>query len=294
MFGWSCNAESEDRIEAPRICQIHQPFYNKHNLFTWGIQKVDMAPSRQRTPQPDRLHYGQKVKKQGHTTFRFSFLKIKDPAVAETFQAMIGGRFASLTDTDANMLIKTSNAAVTELTSKILGKHRPAKKPWITVDVLSLYDKGRELKKKKRREKKTAKQHRAVSQEIKKCMKGAKEKLIDKQWQDIEDSLKASNSKKNAQACEGPDRSQARASGPQQYRTKKKHVWQTRRTYWTGRQNISQSCITTEPQEIQEYWMSLLQPTLMTTPSSPKKLSQQWEHWRWGCHHQEWTTFQQS
>ena len=59
----------------------------------------------------------------------------------ETFQAMIGGRFAPLTimsnkDTDIDSMVSTFNAAVTETASEILGKHRQKKKPWITAEIL--------------------------------------------------------------------------------------------------------------------------------------------------------------
>ena len=70
----------------------------------------------------------------------------------ETFQAMIGWRFAPLiimNNEDANMdsMITTFNTAVAETTSKILAKHRQKKKPWITAENLDLCDKRRELRK---------------------------------------------------------------------------------------------------------------------------------------------------
>ena len=60
---------------------------------------------------------------------KFDLKKLKDPNVLETFQAMIGGRFAPLTimsneDTDIDSMITTFNTAVTETASEILGKHR--------------------------------------------------------------------------------------------------------------------------------------------------------------------------
>ena len=50
---------------------------------------------------------------------------------------MIGGRFAPLTimsneDTDIESMITTSNTAMTETASEILGKHHQKEKPWIT------------------------------------------------------------------------------------------------------------------------------------------------------------------
>ncbi len=100
-----------------------------------------------------KLHL-KKVKKQGPTRIRFDLNKFKDPAVAEAFQARIGGQFAPLTildadDTDMDSLIDTFNTAVTETASEILGKHRLFKKPWVTADILDLCDTRRDLKKKR-------------------------------------------------------------------------------------------------------------------------------------------------
>ena len=58
--------------------------------------------------------------------------------MACTFQAMIGGKFASLiglSDEDMDTMITTYNTAVTDAASKILGKERGRKKPWVTKDV---------------------------------------------------------------------------------------------------------------------------------------------------------------
>ena len=64
---------------------------------------------------------------------KFDLEKLKDPNVLETFQAMIGGRFAQLTimsneNTDIGSMITTFNTAVTETASEILGKHHQKKK----------------------------------------------------------------------------------------------------------------------------------------------------------------------
>ena len=78
-----------------------------------------------------RLHL-KKISKPKHTRLKFDLEKLKDPNVLETFQAMIGGRFAPLTimsneDTDIDSMITTSNTAVTETASESLGKHRQKK-----------------------------------------------------------------------------------------------------------------------------------------------------------------------
>ena len=75
-----------------------------------------------------------KISKPKHTRLKFDLEKLKDPNVLESFQAMIGGRFAPLTvmsneDTDIDSMITTFNTAVTETAIEILGKHRQKKKP---------------------------------------------------------------------------------------------------------------------------------------------------------------------
>ena len=90
-----------------------------------------------------------KISKPKHTRLNSDLEKLKDPNVLETFQAMIGRRFAPLTimsnaDTDLDSMITTFNTAVTKTASEILGKHRQKKKPWITADILDLCDKRRE------------------------------------------------------------------------------------------------------------------------------------------------------
>ena len=74
-----------------------------------------------------------KISKPKHTRLKFDLEKLKDPNMLETFQAMIGGRFAPLTimsseDIHTDSMITTFNTAVTETASEILGKHRQKKK----------------------------------------------------------------------------------------------------------------------------------------------------------------------
>ena len=95
-----------------------------------------------------------RINKPKHTRVKFGLVKLIDPYVFETFQAMIGGKFAPLTvmnneDTDLDSMITTFNTAVIETTSEILGKHRQKIKPWVTAEILDLCDKRRELRKKR-------------------------------------------------------------------------------------------------------------------------------------------------
>ena len=113
---------------------------------------------------------------------------------------MMGGRFAPLTimsneDTDIDSMITTFNAAVTETASEILGKHRQKKKPWITEYILDLCDKRRELRK-KRFEPGRSEKYKEVNNNVKRCMKKAKENWIGEQCSETEENLRKNNSKR--------------------------------------------------------------------------------------------------
>ena len=95
-----------------------------------------------------------RISKTKHTRLKFDIKKLNDPNVLETFQAMIGGKFAPLTimdndDTDLDSSITTFNTAVTETSSEILGKHHKKKNPWVTAEILDLCNKRRELRDKR-------------------------------------------------------------------------------------------------------------------------------------------------
>ena len=106
---------------------------------------------------------------------RFDLEKLRNPVVACTFQATIGGKFApliGLSDEDMDM-DTTYNTAVTDAANEILGKERRRKKPWVTKDVLDLCDERRDLKK-KRYEAEGAKEYREANRRVQKAVKKAK------------------------------------------------------------------------------------------------------------------------
>ena len=113
---------------------------------------------------------------------------------------MIDGKFAPLTimsneDTDIDSMITTFNTAVTETASEILGKHRQKKKPRITAEILDLCGKRRELRKKKI-EPEGSEKYKEVNNNIKRCMKKAKENWIGEQCSEIEKKLRKNSSKR--------------------------------------------------------------------------------------------------
>ncbi|WP_419653390.1 hypothetical protein, partial [Thiolapillus sp.] len=87
------------------------------------------------------------------------------------------------------------NTAVTETASEILGKHRQKKKTWITAEILDLCDKRRELRK-NRFEPEGSEKYKEVNNNIKRCMKKAKENWIGEQCSEIEENMRKNNSKR--------------------------------------------------------------------------------------------------
>ena len=112
-----------------------------------------------------------KARKPNQLRLKFDLEKLRNPDVACTFQAMIGGNFAPLTglseeEMDIDTMITTYNAAVTDAASEILGKERRRKKPWVTKDVLDLCDERRHLKEKLYEAEGGAKDYRGANRRI--------------------------------------------------------------------------------------------------------------------------------
>ena len=140
------------------------------------------------------------ARKPNQPRLRFDLEKLRNPDVACTFQATIGGKFAPLVglsdeDMDMDTMITTYNTAVTDAASEILGKERRRKKPWVTKDVLDLCDERRDLKK-KRYEAEGAKEYREANRRVQKAVKKAKEDWIGAQCEEIETCLNKNNSKR--------------------------------------------------------------------------------------------------
>ena len=120
--------------KAPRRWTRHSPNGQNHNQIDYILVKkrfrsgVNIARTRSFTgahtgSDHDLLRMTfrlrlKKISKPKHTILKFDLEKLKDPNVMETFQAMIGGRFAPLSimsteETDIDKLITTFNTAVT-------------------------------------------------------------------------------------------------------------------------------------------------------------------------------------
>ena len=163
------------------VVALEKRFRSSVNIAkTRSFPGADIGSDHELVMMTFKLHM-KRVKKLGHTRIKCELEKLKDPEVAEAFHAKIGGKLAALTildadGTDMETLINTFNTAVTNTANDILGIHRPAKKPWVTADLLDLCDKHRELKKKKK-DAEGIRQYRAVKQEIKKAHEKSKDGL---------------------------------------------------------------------------------------------------------------------
>ena len=129
-----------------------------------------------------RVHL-KKVRKPNQPRLRF------DPDVACTSQATICGKFTPLLglrdeEMDINTMITSYNTAVTDATSEILGNKCHRKMPWVTRDVLNLFDLY---------EAEGAKQYREANKRIQKAVKKAKEDWIGAPCEEIETCLNKNN-----------------------------------------------------------------------------------------------------
>ena len=95
-----------------------------------------------------RVHL-KEVRKPNQPRLKFVLEKLRDLDVACTFQTTICGKFTPLVglrdrDMDINTMITTMyNTAVTDAASEILENECHRKMPWVTRDVLGLFDERR-------------------------------------------------------------------------------------------------------------------------------------------------------
>ena len=130
---------------------------------------------------------------------RFDVEKLKDPKIAEMFQAQVGGKFAalSLLDNDIDTMSGNINHVLLSAAEEVLGPHRRKNKPWVTNDILDLCDKRRESKKRKHLDEEGRRLYQQANTEVRKGMRKAKEKWVYDQCLDIDIGM-ANGNLKNA------------------------------------------------------------------------------------------------
>ena len=114
-----------------------------------------------------------KARKLNQLRLRLNLEKLREPDVACTFHATIGGKFAQLVglrdeDMEINTMITNYNTTLIHAASEILAKERRRKKPWVTIDVLDLCNERRDLKKKQYKAE-GAKEYREENKRIQKA-----------------------------------------------------------------------------------------------------------------------------
>ena len=214
------------------------------------------------------------ARKPNQPRLRFDLEKLRNPDVACTFQATIGGKFAPLIglsdeDMDMDTMITTYNTAVTDAASEILGKERRRKKPWVTKDVFDLCDERRDLKK-KRYEAEGAKEYREANRRVQKAVKKAKEDWIGAQCEEIETSLNKNKNKRAYQLVKDlTSEKQGRSSTIQD---KSENVLLKKKRFSADGQNIARNCTTMRVVETMLYWTAASPRKKICNQSSVRKL----------------------
>ena len=214
------------------------------------------------------------ARKPNQPILRFDLEKLRNPDVACTFQATIGGKFAPLIglsneDMDMDTMITTYNTAVTDAAIEILGKEHRRKKPWVTKDVLDLCDERRDSKK-KRYEAEGAKEYREANRRVQKAGKKAKEDWIGAQCEEIETCLNKNNSKRAYQLVKGlTSEKQGRSSIS---KTSLGNVLLKKKRFSADGQNIAQNCTTMRVVETKLYWTAASPRKKICNQSSVRKL----------------------
>ncbi|XP_076454867.1 uncharacterized protein LOC143289703 [Babylonia areolata] len=129
---------------------------------------------------------------------RFDLEKLKDPEIADVFQAQVGVKFAALNlmDIDVDTLANNIKEVLTTTAEQVVGKKRKKIQPWVTNEVLDLCDKRQELRKKKHSGNEARTEHQQVNREVRTKMKAAKENWIEEQCEEVEKGMEAGNSKR--------------------------------------------------------------------------------------------------
>jgi len=137
-----------------------------------------------------------KRKKQKNPRIKFNLEKLNDKAIAEVFQAKIGGKFAPLLLVeDIDELTDGYNSALKEVAEEVLGKQRKKKQSWISNEALDLCDKRREKKNKRKKGPLEAEEYRTANAEVRKKLCEDKDTWINQQCETLEAEISRNNTK---------------------------------------------------------------------------------------------------
>ncbi|XP_068224983.1 craniofacial development protein 2-like [Palaemon carinicauda] len=139
------------------------------------------------------------IKKPKNTRMKFNLDRLRDPNIAESFKATVGGKFAPLLtleeDHSAETLTTQLNKVMIESANEMLGNVRGKTQRWVTDEIMDMCDKRKELKKNKTTPT-GATEYREINRKIRKSINQAKEDWIGKQCTEIEEKLEKNNSRR--------------------------------------------------------------------------------------------------
>ncbi|XP_063595249.1 uncharacterized protein LOC134772112 [Penaeus indicus] len=92
--------------------------------------------------------------------------------------------------------LKNRELAEKYRTNEILGKAKPIKRPWVTPEILQKCEETRERKKNRFTNNENLDQYRKLNKEVERAIIKAKDEWVEKQAEDIEQSLAVNNSRK--------------------------------------------------------------------------------------------------
>ena len=143
---WTCHSQEGDYHNQIDYIMVQQRFQRSVNIEkTRSFPGADTGSDHEFVMMTFRLHL-QRMKNQGNIRIRFCPEKNSSTQTQQHFFSSNDRRkFAPLLalenqDTEIDVLINSFNTDVTETANNILGKHRPAKKPWVTDNILKLCD----------------------------------------------------------------------------------------------------------------------------------------------------------
>ena len=157
----------------------------------------------------------------------------------------------------------------------VRNKQANKQKTLVTAEILDLYDKRRKLTKKKF-EPEGSEKYREVINNIKECMKKAKENWIGERCSEMKENLRKKNSRRAFQLVK--DLTTVKQGKATTVQDRSGKCLTEEREIITDEQNTTLCCIITRPMEIHQYWTVPKQTQKMATPSFEKKWRLQYNH----------------
>ncbi|XP_037780246.1 uncharacterized protein LOC119576673 [Penaeus monodon] len=135
----------------------------------------------------------------GEDAYKIEKKKLKDPTIAEQYRGELAGRFAPLLliDQDPQTHCDEITNTIRNVAEEKLGKCRKIKRPWLTSEVLEKCEDRRNKKKRKCLGAVELAEYRNANRQTRNALNEAKNKWLQGQTKDIEESLHRNNTKED-------------------------------------------------------------------------------------------------